>query len=93
MSESKTLQLSQTLQCILADFNHTEIWMVSILPQISNSSRLFSKLLVSVSSALTTIGIIDNPTFHSFLVLLYLSIFLLPYIYIYSEVRWNSKIH
>ena len=42
---------------ILADFNSAVIWMISILPLISNSSGLLSKLFESVPRAQTIIAI------------------------------------
>ena len=44
LSDKIFLQVSRTLLSILAYFNSGMIWMVSILPLISNSSSLFSKL-------------------------------------------------
>ena len=42
LSESKSSQFFRTLLSILADFNSTVVWMVSIIPQNSSSSSLFS---------------------------------------------------
>ena len=51
---SKSFRVSWTLLGILADLNNAVVWIVSILPLISNSSRLFSKPLETVLSAPTT---------------------------------------
>ena len=45
LSDSKSLQSLKTLLGILADLNNTVVWIVSIRPPISNSSRLLSKIL------------------------------------------------
>ena len=37
LSDSKSLQISKTLLCILADFNNAVVWMVSTCPFISKS--------------------------------------------------------
>ena len=41
LSDSKSPQFSWTLLSILADFNNTVVYMVSILPLFSNSSHFF----------------------------------------------------
>ena len=53
MSESK---VCRALLSNLADLNNILVWVVSILPQISNSSSLFSKHLEAVPSAPTSTG-------------------------------------
>ena len=53
LSDSKSPQISRTLLSILADLNNAVIWIVLILPQISNSAILFSKSLRANSSAPT----------------------------------------
>ena len=63
LNDSKSLQVSRTLQSILS------VWRVSILPLIFISSSLFSKLLESVPRAPTKIGITVTLMYHSFLVL------------------------
>ena len=42
LSNSKSSQFSRTLLRILADFNNVVVWMVSIVPLISDSSNLFT---------------------------------------------------
>ena len=64
-SDRKSFQVSRTLLSILADLNNGVIWIVSILPLIYNSSSPFSRLLMTVSIALTTISITVTLMFHS----------------------------
>ena len=66
LSVGKSSQVSRTLPCILADLNNTVVWMVSIRPQISNSSSPFIKPLGIVASAPITIGIDVTFMFQSF---------------------------
>ena len=59
LSDSKSPQVSRTLLSILVDLNSTVIWIVSILPLISNSSSyLFKPILIDITVSLI---------FHSFL--------------------------
>ena len=44
MNDSKSPQVSRTLLTILADLDNAGVWMVSIWPLISKSSRPFNKL-------------------------------------------------
>ena len=66
LSDSKSPQVSRTLLSILAVFNNAVIWMVSIRPPTSKSSRPFNNPLVTVPKAPVTIGIIVTFMFHSF---------------------------
>ena len=79
VSDIKSSQESRTLLSIPANLNNVAVWMVSILPLISNSSSLSSKLLGTVPRAPTTIGITFTLIFQSFFSSLarsrYLSIF------------------
>ena len=59
-------QVSRTLLIILVDLNSAIVWMVSICPLISNSSRPFISPLVTVPSAPITIGITHIFTLHTF---------------------------
>ena len=59
-------QFSWTLLSILADLNNAVVWMVSTRPRISKSSSPSTDPLVTVPSALITIGIIVNFLFHGF---------------------------
>ena len=45
LTDSKSPQISRTLFSILADLNNSVVYIDSIRPPISHSSRLFSKLL------------------------------------------------
>ena len=65
-SLSDIKSLSETLLCILDDFNNAVIWMASARPPISNSSQLLTKILGIVLSALITIGITVTFIFHFF---------------------------
>ena len=51
---------------ILADFNRAVVWIVSILPLISNSLWLFSRPFGTVPRAPITIGTTFTHMFHSF---------------------------
>ena len=55
-----------TLRSILAVFNNAVVWMVSIRPPTSKSSRTFNNLLVTVPKAPITIGTIVTLMFRSF---------------------------
>ena len=67
LSDSKSTQISRTLFSILADLNNATVWMVSILPLITNSSSLFSKSLGTVPSVPAINVSIVTLNFHSFL--------------------------
>ena len=68
LSDSKFPQVSTTLLSILADFNAAVIWMISILLLITSSSNPIPSPLMSVPSALTTIGITVTLMFYVFFV-------------------------
>ena len=55
----------QTLLSILVNFSGTVVWIVSILPQISSSSRLFFRSLEFIPKTPTTIGITITFIFHN----------------------------
>ena len=57
LNESNSPQVSRTLLRVLADFDNTVVWMFPILPLISSTASSFCKLLGTVSSTPTTIGI------------------------------------
>ena len=65
-SDSKSPQLSRTLLSILADLNKVVVWMVFILPLISNSFSPFSEPLGTDTSTPTLTGITVTFIFHSF---------------------------
>ena len=62
-----TISLPRTLLSILTDLNNTAVWIVSIRPPISNSSRLLSKSLETVPSAPITTDITVTLMFHNYL--------------------------
>ena len=65
-SDIKSSQVSRTLLSILADLNNAVVWMVSSCPVISKSSSICNNTLVTVPSALITIGITVTSMYHSF---------------------------
>ena len=85
LRESEFPQVSKTLNCILDYLNNAVVWMVLILPLISNSLCLFPRLLGTISRAPTTNDIILTLIFNSFFTSLakskYLSIFLFHFIF------------
>ena len=86
LSDSKSPQVSRTRLRILAVLSNAVVWIVSIRPPISKSSRPFSYPLVIVPNAPITIGTIITFMFHSFLNSLarsrYLSFFSLSFRFI-----------
>ena len=60
-------QVSWTLLTDLADLKNAVVWMISVRPLISKSSRLCSNPLVTVPSVLITIRVTVTFMFHSFL--------------------------
>ena len=66
LRDSKSLQVSITLLCILADLNNAVVWMTSTRPLISKSSCHCTNLLLTVPRAPITIGITVTFMFHSF---------------------------
>ena len=65
MRNSKSPKVSRTLLSILADFNNAIVWIVSSRTLISKSSSPCTNPLVTVPSAVITIGITVNFMFHS----------------------------
>ena len=94
LSDSKSYQVTRTLLSIRVDLSNVVVRMDSILPRISNSSSPFSRLMVTVPSAYTMIGIILTPMVHNLFSSLarskYLSIFLLSFIFTLPE-RYNPQ--
>ena len=95
LNDSKSPQVSRTLLSILFVLNNAVVWMVSTHPPTSNSSRPFNNLLVTVTKAPITIGVIVTCMFHSFfnslakveeLILLFL------FFQFYSVVSQDSKV-
>ena len=66
LSDSKSPQVSRTLLRILAVRSNAVIWIVSICPPTSKSSRPFNNLSVIVPKAPIPIGTIVTFMFHSF---------------------------
>ena len=58
--------VSRTLLSIIVNFSSAVVWMVSVLPLISNSSSLFFQVLVNYSKSPTTNDITVTFTFQSF---------------------------
>ena len=54
LSDDKSALVCRTLLSILADLNSAVVWMVSIIPLISNTPTIFSKTLRTVPRAPTT---------------------------------------
>ena len=65
-SYSKSHRVFKTFLCNLADFNNAVVFIVLVLPLITNSSGLFSEHLETVPSAPTTIGITVTLMIHNF---------------------------
>ena len=95
LSDSKSPQVPRTLLGILTVFNNAVVWMVSIRPPTSKSSRPFNNPLVTVPKAPITIGIIVIFMFHSFISILlqfrgiYLSF---NFLSVHSVVSRDSKV-
>ena len=59
-------QISKTILCVLVDFNHALVWMISTLLLIFCSSSHFSRPSGTVPSAQAIIGITVTFMIHSF---------------------------
>ena len=66
LCDSKSPQVSRTHVRILAVFSNAVVWIVSVRPPISKSSRPFNNHLVTVPNAPITIGTIVTFMFHCF---------------------------
>ena len=66
LSDSKSPQVSRTRLRILAVLSNAIVWIVSIRPPTSKSSRPFNNPLVNVLNAPITIRTIVTFLFHSF---------------------------
>ena len=66
LSDSQSPQVSRTRLRILAVLSNAVVWIVSIRPPISKSSRPFNNPLVIVPNAPITIGTIVTFMFHRF---------------------------
>ena len=83
LSDSKSPRVFRTLLSIPADLNEAEVWMVSILPLISNCSNHLSKPFGTVPRALTTTTSHLCSTFF-FVLLQVLRIYLFIHVLIFS---------
>ena len=101
LSDSKSPQVSRTRLRILAVLSNAVVWIVSVCPPISKSSRPFNNPLVIVPNAPITIGTIVTFMFHSFFnslarsryLLLLLLLFLLLFYSLHAfhtSVSWLS---
>ena len=94
LRDSKSPQNVRTFLSIPADLSKIVVWMVAILPLISNSSNLLSKPLVTVPSKQTTSGITATLMLHRLIIFSslirskYFPIFSLSFIFS-SEGRWK----
>ena len=66
LSDSQSPQVYRTLISILTNLNSTVVWMVFTCAFISNSSRPFTNLLVTILRVPITVGITITFMFHSF---------------------------
>ena len=95
LSDSKSPQVSWTLLSILADVSNVVDWMISTHILIYNSSIRFTNSLVTVPSALITIGITVTFMFHSFFKFprnIQELIFLSAFLQFYSVVCRDGKV-
>ena len=85
-----------TLPSIIVSFSCTLVWMVLILPLISCSSKLFSKVLVTVPGTPFMIGITITFIFYCFFFSLagskYSFIFLLSFIFLSGLLEWQNPL-
>ena len=70
LSDSKSPQVSRIRLRILVVLSNAVVWIVSVRPPISKSSRPFNKPLVVGKNAPITIGTIVTFMFHSFFLIL-----------------------
>ena len=71
--ECQSPQVTRTVLGIVADPNNAVVWMVPILPLISNSSRFLSKPLETIPSApITTSITVTNPLDSKFFILFWI---------------------
>ena len=90
LSDSKSPQVSWTLLSILAIFNNAVVWIISIRPPTSKSSRPFNNPLVTVPKALITIGTIVTFLFQSFFNSLARSRYLSFFSHSFCFILWSN---
>ena len=90
LSDSKSPQVSRTLQSILPILNNTVVWMVSTRPPPSKSSSPFNNHLVTVPKATIIIGTIVTFMFHSFFNSLAKSRYLSFFSHSFSFILWSA---
>ena len=96
-SDSKFLQVSKTLLCILVNINNLVVWIVSTCPLISKSSSPFINPLLTGPRAPITICITVTFVFHGIFslftcnVLVLISLF--TFFQFYFVVSQNGKVH
>ena len=87
LSDSKSPRVFRTLLSILSVLSNAVIWLVSIRPPTSKSSRPFYNPWVIELKAPTTIG-----TIVTFMLQLEVLILLFTFFQFYSVVSWDSKV-
>ena len=91
LSDSKSPQVSRTRLRILAVLSNAVVWIVSVRPPISKSSRPFNNPLVIVPNAPITIGTIVTFMFHSFFNSLARSRYLSFFSHSFRFILWSAR--
>ena len=95
LSDSKSLQISRTLQSILADLNNAVVWIVSILPLTYSFLNLFPRPFGNIPMALITIGITVTFMCHSFFLpsgKIQVFVCLFAFFHFHSTVHWKGSL-
>ena len=90
-SDSKFPQVSRTRLSILTVLSNAVVWIVSIRPPTSKSSRPFNNPLVIVPNAPITIGTIVTFMFHSFFNCLARSRYLYFFSLSFRFTLWSAR--
>ena len=90
LSDNKSPQVSRTRLWILAVLSNAVIWIVSIRPPASKSSRPFNNPLVIVPKAPITIGTIVTFMFHNFFNSLARSRYLSFFSHSFRFILWSA---
>ena len=90
LSNSKSLQVSRTRLRILAVLSNAVVWIVSICPPTSKSSRPFNNPLVVVPKAPIPIGTIVIFMFHSFFNSLARSRYVSIFLHYFRFILWSA---